>query len=181
MGAAGEGRGARGNAGGGDCHRGSGARLARGAERGADREPQGRQRDRRAARPAAGGAAADLRRRDARPVGARGGEAAGGDEPAADGYRAVRGGCGVEGFARIAAFDRNQPEAAHKKRAGVSSGPFLKSLRCRTRSEEHTSELQSLMRISYAVFCLKKKKKTEKKTTKTIRPTTIHSKPQATQ
>src|SRR3546814_5989641 len=29
-----------------------------------------------------------------------------------------------------------------------------------TRSEEHTSELQSLMRISYAVFCLKKKKST---------------------
>src|SRR3546814_2162577 len=29
---------------------------------------------------------------------------------------------------------------------------------CRSRSEEHTSELQSLMRISYAVFCLKKKK-----------------------
>src|SRR3546814_9931999 len=33
------------------------------------------------------------------------------------------------------------------------------------RSEEHTSELQSLMRISYAVFCLKKKTKT-----KTIEP-----------
>src|SRR3546814_2398097 len=32
-----------------------------------------------------------------------------------------------------------------------------------TRSEEHTSELQSLMRISYAVFCLKKKKKKNKK------------------
>src|SRR3546814_9014343 len=31
------------------------------------------------------------------------------------------------------------------------------------RSEEHTSELQSLMRISYAVFCLKKKKKTQHK------------------
>src|SRR3546814_2570408 len=29
---------------------------------------------------------------------------------------------------------------------------------CQFRSEEHTSELQSLMRISYAVFCLKKKK-----------------------
>src|SRR3546814_6856743 len=29
---------------------------------------------------------------------------------------------------------------------------------CSVRSEEHTSELQSLMRISYAVFCLKKKK-----------------------
>src|SRR3546814_4106392 len=34
------------------------------------------------------------------------------------------------------------------------------------RSEEHTSELQSLMRISYAVFCLKKKQK--------IHPTTQH-------
>src|SRR3546814_6481598 len=33
----------------------------------------------------------------------------------------------------------------------------------RVRSEEHTSELQSLMRISYAVFCLKKK--TQKKST----------------
>src|SRR3546814_5242430 len=32
------------------------------------------------------------------------------------------------------------------------------------RSEEHTSELQSLMRISYAVFCLKKKKKTTNQT-----------------
>src|SRR3546814_6069628 len=31
-----------------------------------------------------------------------------------------------------------------------------------TRSEEHTSELQSLMRISYAVFCLKKKTNTER-------------------
>src|SRR3546814_7718078 len=31
-------------------------------------------------------------------------------------------------------------------------------LKLATRSEEHTSELQSLMRISYAVFCLKKKK-----------------------
>src|SRR3546814_1604485 len=33
------------------------------------------------------------------------------------------------------------------------------------RSEEHTSELQSLMRISYAVFCLKKKKPLTKSTT----------------
>src|SRR3546814_5486833 len=41
------------------------------------------------------------------------------------------------------------------------------------RSEEHTSELQSLMRKSYAVFCLKKKKHTN-----IITPTTIH--PQAT-
>src|SRR3546814_2330201 len=33
----------------------------------------------------------------------------------------------------------------------------------RSRSEEHTSELQSLMRISYAVFCLKKKNKKNRK------------------
>src|SRR3546814_3734859 len=33
------------------------------------------------------------------------------------------------------------------------------------RSEEHTSELQSLMRISYAVFCLQKKQKTQRNTT----------------
>src|SRR3546814_5143476 len=35
---------------------------------------------------------------------------------------------------------------------------FGQKLRNDLRSEEHTSELQSLMRISYAVFCLKKKK-----------------------
>src|SRR3546814_9818965 len=45
--------------------------------------------------------------------------------------------------------------AKWKKRTAVKDLP--------TRSEEHTSELQSLMRISYAVFCLKKKKKKTKK------------------
>src|SRR3546814_3584264 len=40
------------------------------------------------------------------------------------------------------------------------------------RSEEHTSELQSLMRISYAVFCLKKKKKHNTKKTHQHAPTT---------
>src|SRR3546814_4997529 len=39
-------------------------------------------------------------------------------------------------------------------------GGGLTSAACGARSEEHTSELQSLMRISYAVFCLKKKKLT---------------------
>src|SRR3546814_10323136 len=38
--------------------------------------------------------------------------------------------------------------------------------RSASRSEEHTSELQSLMRISYAVFCLKKKKQKSHKPTK---------------
>src|SRR3546814_3287896 len=37
---------------------------------------------------------------------------------------------------------------------------FTNSKTMQSRSEEHTSELQSLMRISYAVFCLKKKKNT---------------------
>src|SRR3546814_4557707 len=39
------------------------------------------------------------------------------------------------------------------------------------RSEEHTSELQSLMRNSYAVFCLKKKKIQDTKTDKTLKTT----------
>src|SRR3546814_2086794 len=41
------------------------------------------------------------------------------------------------------------------------------------RSEEHTSELQSLMRISYAVFCLKKKKKHKEQQQKTTTTVTI--------
>src|SRR3546814_6608510 len=42
-----------------------------------------------------------------------------------------------------------------------STGSSLIELLSLSRSEEHTSELQSLMRISYAVFCLKKKKQEE--------------------
>src|SRR3546814_9230300 len=45
------------------------------------------------------------------------------------------------------------------------NGLFLPNRNLRCRSEEHTSELQSLMRISYAVFCLKKKKHTHINTT----------------
>src|SRR3546814_10662647 len=45
--------------------------------------------------------------------------------------------------------------------------PLLERLILAGGSEEHTSELQSLMRTSYAVFCLKKKKKTTKTTTHT--------------
>src|SRR3546814_5630017 len=40
---------------------------------------------------------------------------------------------------------------------GQNAFGFLVATRAMARSEEHTSELQSLMRISYAVFCLKKK------------------------
>src|SRR3546814_10001899 len=54
-------------------------------------------------------------------------------------------------------------------RAGTSSGMVRRAGEMGAcdggRSEEHTSELQSLMRISYAVFCLKKKKKKNKQHT----------------
>src|SRR3546814_1326408 len=54
----------------------------------------------------------------------------------------------------MAAQGTGQPEGTqfHLKRR------FLPTMPQCMRSEEHTSELQSLMRISYAVFCLKKKK-----------------------
>src|SRR3546814_4343812 len=55
------------------------------------------------------------------------------------------------------------PDAFSNCRQKRSALKFLK-LVVMSRSEEHTSELQSLMRISYAVFCLKKKKKTEEHT-----------------
>src|SRR3546814_3067209 len=51
------------------------------------------------------------------------------------------------------------PEQANEGVVGVSSGNHAQGVAwAAKRSEEHTSELQSLMRISYAVFCLKKKK-----------------------
>src|SRR3546814_3870870 len=51
--------------------------------------------------------------------------------------------------------ERETPELG----AAAVAGRAMAALR----SEEHTSELQSLMRISYAVFCLKKKKKKKQK------------------
>src|SRR3546814_4783124 len=53
------------------------------------------------------------------------------------------------------------PAFGHRDEGGRADpgGPHHRALHLRPlRSEEHTSELQSLMRISYAVFCLKKKK-----------------------
>src|SRR3546814_7928593 len=51
------------------------------------------------------------------------------------------------------------PERFYWMVFSMSTAPFLNTqVMCQaSRSEEHTSELQSLMRISYAVFCLKKK------------------------
>src|SRR3546814_4685110 len=48
----------------------------------------------------------------------------------------------------------------HPERSAATGARLLANF---LRSEEHTSELQSLMRISYAVFCLKKKKTTKNK------------------
>src|SRR3546814_5600419 len=50
------------------------------------------------------------------------------------------------------------PDQANKRPGQLSGGQQQRV--AIARSEEHTSELQSLMRISYAVFCLKKKKTT---------------------
>src|SRR3546814_7596864 len=53
-----------------------------------------------------------------------------------------------------------RPVIVHSQQPLRERRENLAALRRFERSEEHTSELQSLMRISYAVFCLKKKKKT---------------------
>src|SRR3546814_7176183 len=56
-------------------------------------------------------------------------------------------------------YDVSFPVMAKIDVNGDAADPVFKHLKKeKTRSEEHTSELQSLMRISYAVFCLKKKK-----------------------
>src|SRR3546814_5901890 len=85
---------------------------------------------------------------------------------------------------RIAAFDDR--DAAGGIKAGRQ--PFQRSATIDVsgvvidgeaeveRSEEHTSELQSLMRISYAVFCLKKTKKRDTKRSKHHRTENIHNK-----
>src|SRR3546814_12665498 len=58
------------------------------------------------------------------------------------------------GFGAVDDLLRRAPaEHADDPRPQIGLGEIV------ARSEEHTSELQSLMRISYAVFCLKKKKK----------------------
>src|SRR3546814_2831069 len=57
---------------------------------------------------------------------------------------------------------RRSPHVGSCARTGRQGGRLATSDGWR-RSEEHTSELQSLMRISYAVFCLKKKKKQQNK------------------
>src|SRR3546814_2962845 len=76
----------------------------------------------------------------------------------------IRAQAGQAGFVRAGAADHGEVDAKRRMRPArklavqivrrVGEGREEQQLR----SEEHTSELQSLMRISYAVFCLKKKK-----------------------
>src|SRR3546814_3553292 len=62
------------------------------------------------------------------------------------------------GHGRVPPTGGTPPETLRRARSPRSCGSCAPSRRRSGRSEEHTSELQSLMRISYAVFCLKKKK-----------------------
>src|SRR3546814_2109091 len=75
----------------------------------------------------------------------------------------------VDDVARLFRLALERHEAGARYHASAEEGVGLRDIanaigaklgvptRSITRSEEHTSELQSLMRISYAVFCLKKK------------------------
>src|SRR3546814_2438773 len=77
-----------------------------------------------------------------------------GQRPKVNNGQAVR----VNGAIRLLGHEvihHAKKAGGQEKAHGVMAVPPL-------RSEEHTSELQSLMRISYAVFCLKKKKKKDK-------------------
>src|SRR3546814_9642354 len=104
------------------------------------------------------------------------------DRPAADLSRRDRSPDGRAGSADDASrYATAEPGSYRRSGAGALSGPghpvhvvgsertsahdlrrHEQILAGATRSEEHTSELQSLMRISYAVFCLKKKQQVNK-------------------
>src|SRR3546814_8422005 len=92
-------------------------------------------------------------------------------------------------FAR-ASRPAHAAHASHRQRGGMNErssdrdqrdpyqwdvvvvGASFSGAACALRSEEHTSELQSLMRISYAVFCMKKKKQANQTTNYSLRPLT---------
>src|SRR3546814_6334311 len=100
------------------------------------------------------------------------------DLPGDVGYHAAK--AGIVGLTRATAIDTaaagitvnavapgwidTASASAYERRLGAATpvGRSGTADEVAHRSEEHTSELQSLMRISYAVFCLKKKNKTTK-------------------
>src|SRR3546814_3595663 len=73
------------------------------------------------------------------------------------------------GRRRRGAGDRGPVDRAGERQESSLNGREQRGLSApRSRSEEHTSELQSLMRISYAVFCLKKKTKQQQQHNKQL-------------
>src|SRR3546814_10195900 len=82
------------------------------------------------------------------------------DEPSGtiSGARSITGGAGIVADSRREAFD-NGGHYGVQEWEGTSGAVSGHPKHNNGRSEEHTSELQSLMRTSYAVFCLKKKNK----------------------
>src|SRR3546814_5767766 len=99
----------------------------------------------------------ERRRVVAQPVGAQAGLRVEGAEVAAHERSGAR-----FGQARMAARAVGGEHVVAARDRAVAEAPFevgnqVAVLVARVRSEEHTSELQSLMRSSYAVFCLKKK------------------------
>src|SRR3546814_5517095 len=90
----------------------------------------------------------------------------------------------ASGWTKLACTSWGSPGAYKRGRRAIGSGGvrsrknvrvnqlYINSAITVERSEEHTSELQSLMRISYAVFCLKKKQN-KKSTTHRYRKNTI--------
>src|SRR3546814_4165629 len=77
-----------------------------------------------------------------------------------------RGRPGIVDQRRDPAFSRDGGDRWHVLHFKAQRARRFHEDRPGVRSEEHTSELQSLMRISYAVFCLKKKKKKKIKNNK---------------
>src|SRR3546814_6759923 len=79
--------------------------------------------------------------------------------PASPGYRPARRSPDTPSASWLAAaaLPAPQPPSPGPVAAAIRRPRPALAAQCPRRSEEHTSELQSLMRISYAVFCLKKK------------------------
>src|SRR3546814_1370738 len=92
-----------------------------------------------------------LRQPDEADAERAGGEAAGAQQPW----------CALEHVRHDAAhaLGKERVERSFDREGEPQRGEQIRHPLRTRRSEEHTSELQSLMRISYAVFCLKKKKK----------------------
>src|SRR3546814_7269399 len=85
---------------------------------------------------------------------------AGGDRCGRDGFHGGQRLTGAPALAKVNRWRNRLKGAVIQSNAAANLLIHREHLELPGRSEEHTSELQSLMRISYAVFCLKNKKQT---------------------